>query len=200
MTYHIVSSDCLRTEDLDAAEGPCTITVEWNKVYVEDYREYVEFLNGEASERAYQFERLEVPIPHLGIAKVGRFEEPYLYMSGDGENWARAIFPHIENGYMEMCIQSGSFDIFEENLALNISSFSINYVTSFEFVFWQDLFQLNQHLPKRKEFKNFDAWRDAMNASNTSMTREFMRAWPETELNDMLKFLREKIPSPTKSI
>lgn len=163
----------IETKELKAHEGPTETLIAWNETYTRDYYEYFNTVDKSAEEREYQFKRAIVPIPYLGIRYEGIWKEPILFMSGDGERWIRGIFPHIIHGLLDGCMQMGKNTIFEENIVLNLSSFTVNYINPGQILFYQGLFDIDR-------------------STRTTEVTTFMESWSQTSLQDLLAFIAKK--------
>lgn len=170
MPYYVqgVSRDKIRS-----ISEPTRGYVEYNTDYLVDHDKYCRLMREE--DRPFAV-RLEVPFPYLSLTNG-----PYgtlMAMSGDGEHWVKAEFPHVEMGYLIGCMQDGHMEVDEDNILLNITNYSMNYVVGHVIDFWDPAIKADEKgLGYKVVAENSEA---------------FMYRWADTSVDDMLKHLNKK--------
>jgi hypothetical protein len=129
-------------------------------------------------------ERLyRVPLPRLRVVGYSPIDVR-LEMSGDGENWIAAQFPHICDGFFQGgCVRAADgtrltapravFDYDFDNVPLIISQAGINYIYDVVRQFWRPLIRGN---------------------GNRDDNHSFMEAWENVTHEQMNEFLLKKAP------
>lgn len=91
----------------------------------------------------------DVPLPHIRFLQSKAIDTAYVMeMSGDGDRWVPAYFPHIYDGNFTGCIQSGeSIQFDEDNPLAIIFSHSISYIFVDVRDFYDDLISAEIYCP-----------------------------------------------------
>lgn len=162
----------IRSEEIYSAIDPCRTYVDLNTLFTLDRLE-LRRMRREGKEDLC-VERFEVPLPYLALHED--IFSPILCMSHNGQDWIPATLPHIYDGLLEaICMRQGRFSIDRENILLNITAYTINYVDYPVATFWEPTIPYNKRTPHKY------------------FSKEWMESWEQTSIEDMLKHVEEQI-------